>query len=530
MKDPTLYVPVHAGLFTHRKLRRLATRLSIAEVHAVGHLVALWTTALQQTTDGVLRRWDEVDVAAAARWAGRPADLLEALVAEEWLDRAAQDDGDYAAGTLIVRGWEDYAGKGMQYREKEKARKAEARAAAKAKVLPQTKPVPLLSADNRAASADKPVESVEVPRQRTGTELTETKRNETDLTGPEQLAAREPDSVAMARVKPMATAVTRMNRGALGDDERANEPKTVAEYLRRAYDYPHHEAKVGEISFGEMLAQAGGDVARAYDCEGKNDGRMTLTAALEATGWGHWQAQDHMDDRNRWVWPTQAPRRIEKYLRDEAAKVVELAKRTKLTEKRAEKSGVDLEAEAAKLDPVRAELVKVYIYRDGKKQDLPPRATWVDDVIAKGRVDEEMEYLRRQTRAPAPKPTHSKPKPTTPQERAAAGLAFKAFCATVPPQDRSAGHVPNWEAWLELGQPERWTGRERGSGSSPTTPPRSTAVNVAPSDHEGTAVSDEEAAKARAKFLEAGALIGTKKPLMPERDQLNAHLPEELRE
>lgn len=167
MRDPTLYVPVHAGLFAHRKLGRLSARLGIAEVAAVGHLVSLWTSALQQTTDGVLRRWDEFDVARSSRWVGKPSDLLEALVAEGWLEAAIPDTVDDAGevipeGTLMVRGWEDYAGRGMQYREKEKRRKADARAAKKGAVP--------------KVSTDKAPLSVDVPRQRN-----ETKRNETEL-------------------------------------------------------------------------------------------------------------------------------------------------------------------------------------------------------------------------------------------------------------------------------------------------------------------------------------------------------------
>ncbi len=498
MKDPTLYVPVHAGLFVHRKLDRVATRLGVSGVVAVGHLVSLWTSVLQQTSDGILRRWDGVDVARAARWTGKPDEFHDALVAEEWLEHSQEGDID-AAGepiplhTLMVRGWEDYAGAGMKYRETEKKRKAVARAAKRGGQVP---PVPPLSADNPHLSAD-------VPRQRNETKLTETKRNETELERESAAAPPEPPPSAVIEPSPspivktvqptMSVGTPRhragMNRSSVAELEDA--PQTVREFLARSSAYPHHVAKNGEESFGDLLRK---DLGGTFDGQA---GRLTLERAIEIGPWAHWQSADQREDRPRWIWPSQAPSRIERWVRDDANK----AAGALLSQKRAEAQGIDLTKPTTKVDPVRHELVKAYNRRMGQREDLPPLQTWIDDVVSQGRADDEIARLSPTAQTPPSTP------PPTPEERAQSKIAYDKFCSTVPPQDRARG-LPSWRQWWDGGQPVRWTGA-LGSGGPPRTPPSSTAVNQPPM---GDDVDDDEAtiaaAKAKLEQLAGGGKLG----------------------
>ncbi len=184
------------------------------------------------------------------------------------------------------------------------------------------------------------------------------------------------------------------NRSYFGQREREAEPQTTREYLARAYEYPHAPAKAGEETFGDVLRRdlVGPDgLVRGMG--------MKLEHALEATGWGHWQAQDALG-RDRWIWPSQAPRRMEEWLREASAKAADLAAKTKLTHARAEANGIDLSKPATKQDPQRAQLVQVWRKRNGDGQDrLPPCETWVSEAIAQGpaRIAEEVEWLRCRT-------------------------------------------------------------------------------------------------------------------------------------
>lgn len=110
MRDPTLYVPSHAGLWVHRKFRRLIRCLGCNELEAFGALHSLWHTAIAQAPSGVLVGWDAVDISVAARWPGDPALFVRALEAEGWLD--LQADGRWA-----IHDWEEYAGEWRERRE-----------------------------------------------------------------------------------------------------------------------------------------------------------------------------------------------------------------------------------------------------------------------------------------------------------------------------------------------------------------------------------------------------------------------------
>jgi hypothetical protein len=298
MKSSTLYVPIHAGIFTNRKTERLAGRLGLPVPTVVGHLASLWCTALEQSTGGVLRKWDAIDVARAARWSGKPTDLLDALIAEEWLDVAAEDLVDdgivvVVAGTLCIRSWDDYAGAGIAAREKERKRKADIRkhrASSSADTAD-------LSADNTPLSAppsaDNATLSADVPSQLSEAKRNEAKRNEAELS---ESAAPKPALPPPSAVEPEDQAETQQERAEARYAKRVagqayeqhNSKKAAAEAIYGRPQTPR-DLLLLEVD-GEPLATTWGKRFRALD--GKA-GRPTLTEVVtnlwkyaEAKSWG----------------------------------------------------------------------------------------------------------------------------------------------------------------------------------------------------------------------------------------------------
>jgi hypothetical protein len=120
MKDPTLYVPSHAGIWTNRKFVRLARRLATSELIVFACLHSLWHAAAAQSADGSLKGWDDIDVATAARWPADAFTLVESLVAEGWLSRSD-------SGALSIHDWKEYAGDWREKRDAARDRKRKSR-------------------------------------------------------------------------------------------------------------------------------------------------------------------------------------------------------------------------------------------------------------------------------------------------------------------------------------------------------------------------------------------------------------------
>ena len=94
------WLEVHQSLFTHRKTYALADLLGLPEVHTVGHLVALWSWAIDNAPDGIIAASPRT-IGKAAQWPGAYDTFVDALVEVGFLDR----DGE----TLAIHDWDDYA-------------------------------------------------------------------------------------------------------------------------------------------------------------------------------------------------------------------------------------------------------------------------------------------------------------------------------------------------------------------------------------------------------------------------------------
>lgn len=121
------WIESHQAVGSHPKTKRLARRLGVSLPAAVGHLHYLWWWALDFAQDGDLSRFDAYDIKDATLWEGDEVTILEALVEAGFIDETAEG--------LFLHDWADYAGKLLERREKDRARK---RAAAEAVGVPSS--------------------------------------------------------------------------------------------------------------------------------------------------------------------------------------------------------------------------------------------------------------------------------------------------------------------------------------------------------------------------------------------------------
>ncbi len=116
----TVWIESHQQLANHPKLKRLARLLGVSKQAAIGFLHLLWWWALDYAPQGkIIPPFDAEDVADAVEFDGNSGDIVSALVDAGFLDR----DGE----TLTIHDWHDYAGKLLDKRESDRARKAEQR-------------------------------------------------------------------------------------------------------------------------------------------------------------------------------------------------------------------------------------------------------------------------------------------------------------------------------------------------------------------------------------------------------------------
>lgn len=115
------WIESHQEVGRHPKTKKLARLLGVSLPAAVGHLHYFWWWALDFAQDGTLEKYDGYDLADAMQWDGDPDQLVEALISAGYIDDT--DDG------LMIHDWGEYAGKLLERRAKDRARK---RAAAEA--------------------------------------------------------------------------------------------------------------------------------------------------------------------------------------------------------------------------------------------------------------------------------------------------------------------------------------------------------------------------------------------------------------
>ena len=112
------WIELHQTLPTHKKTSRLVRALHMNvptdNPTVVGHLCVFWLWCLDGADEGWLRDMTAQDIADAAMWTGDPDEFLSAMIKAGFIDDT--DDG------LRIHDWDDYIGRLIAIREKERAR------------------------------------------------------------------------------------------------------------------------------------------------------------------------------------------------------------------------------------------------------------------------------------------------------------------------------------------------------------------------------------------------------------------------
>lgn len=110
------WIELHQELREHRKIYACAEILKLSRVTMVGTIVSLWLWALDNTPDGSLDGISNRTIARVCDFPEKKADaLVNALTQTGWLDKV----GD----ALTIHDWNDYVGKLMDRRKKDRERK-----------------------------------------------------------------------------------------------------------------------------------------------------------------------------------------------------------------------------------------------------------------------------------------------------------------------------------------------------------------------------------------------------------------------
>ncbi len=115
------WIELHQQLPSHPKTKRLARALGLAVPEnipqVVGHLCLFWLWCIDYAIDGNLDEMSSQDIADAAGWVGDPDQFLSALQQAGFVDEDV--DG------RCVHDWDEYGGKLLAYRAKERVRNRE---------------------------------------------------------------------------------------------------------------------------------------------------------------------------------------------------------------------------------------------------------------------------------------------------------------------------------------------------------------------------------------------------------------------
>jgi hypothetical protein len=109
------WIESHTTLRTNAKLVALAVGLRMKPVHVMGHLHALWHTALDQRPDGDFSSWTDDRIAAAADYSAGAPQFVQQLQTHVWLGYR-NATGKLIPGTeRLIHDWLDYVGTYLQH-------------------------------------------------------------------------------------------------------------------------------------------------------------------------------------------------------------------------------------------------------------------------------------------------------------------------------------------------------------------------------------------------------------------------------
>lgn len=110
------WIESHEGLRSHPKTMKAARLLGISVPQVIGHLHCFWWWALSYAEKGCLGKFDNADIADGAMWQGDPDLFVNALLSARFVD--------FCDEKLMIHDWDEYIGRLMEIRERERARKS----------------------------------------------------------------------------------------------------------------------------------------------------------------------------------------------------------------------------------------------------------------------------------------------------------------------------------------------------------------------------------------------------------------------
>lgn len=96
-----MWIEVHTNIGRNRKVMRFANNLNLSIPAAVGHLVLLWTTIMEQAESGDITDWRPQELANAAAYPG-DADIFFQALQDGFIDKRGE--------TLLIHAWWEYSG------------------------------------------------------------------------------------------------------------------------------------------------------------------------------------------------------------------------------------------------------------------------------------------------------------------------------------------------------------------------------------------------------------------------------------
>jgi len=90
------------GTIEHPKLKKLAKSLDISTYAAVGLLECLWHFTARYAQPGDVGKYSNDEIALGLYWEGDPDELVNALVANRWID-------EHPEFRLVVHDWHEHA-------------------------------------------------------------------------------------------------------------------------------------------------------------------------------------------------------------------------------------------------------------------------------------------------------------------------------------------------------------------------------------------------------------------------------------
>ena len=119
------WLEIHQELLHHPKVYRLASALGLSKYDVIGRLFAFWSWALDYADSGDITSFGAGFIADAMGWSGDPQALIDALA--NCGDEAHAGFIEKLDGKIIIHDWDDYMGRLLEMREKNKERQAKHR-------------------------------------------------------------------------------------------------------------------------------------------------------------------------------------------------------------------------------------------------------------------------------------------------------------------------------------------------------------------------------------------------------------------